>query len=81
MEAVTIIALGFVCMACFLLGAKVGQAVSRGEKIEARNPIKAVKARSADRKAQEEQDIADIIMQNIERYDGTSAGQQNVPRR
>lgn len=81
MEAVTIIALGFVCMACFLLGAKVGQAVSRGEKIEARNPIKAVKARSADRKAQEEQDRADIIMQNIERYDGTSAGQQNVPRR
>lgn len=81
MEAVTIIALGFVCMACFLLGAKVGQAVSRGEKIEARSPIKAVKARSADRKAQEEQDIADIIMQNIERYDGTSAGQQNVPRR
>lgn len=81
MEAVTIIALGFVCMACFLLGAKVGQAVSRGEKIEARNPVKAVKARSADRKTQEEQDVADIIMQNIERYDGTSAGQQNVPRR
>ena len=33
MEAVFVLAMGFVCMACFLMGANVGQTVTKGQTI------------------------------------------------
>lgn len=67
---------------CFIIGAKVGQAVSKGERIETPtlDPLKAYREREAKKEAQKEQERLDIIMQNIEAYDGTAAGQQEVPR-
>jgi hypothetical protein len=67
---------------CFIIGAKVGQAVSKGEKIETPSidPLKAYREREAKREAQKEQNKLDAIMQNIEAYDGTSNGQRDVPR-
>ena len=83
MEVITILAFGFVCMACFLAGARVGQATAKGEKIEMPtiNPMQAVRDQRAKKEAEMEQGRADIILQNIERYDGTSLGQQDVPGR
>lgn len=83
MEVVTILAMGFVCMACFMMGAKVGQAVSKGEKIETPsvNPLKAFREHEAKKEAQRDQDRIDAIMRNIEAYDGTAKGQEDVPRR
>ena len=83
MEAVTILALGFVCMACFCIGAKVGQTVYKGETIETPtvNPIKAYKEHRAHKEAEMEQSRIDTIMQNIENYDGTGHRQEDVPRR
>lgn len=73
-----VLAIGFVCMACFLLGAKVGS------KTEIRNPVEVVQERKEKREAKmeakAEQDRIAIIMQNIEGYDGTSYGQKDVPR-
>jgi hypothetical protein len=82
MEVLLILVIGFVCMACFLLGAKVGQAVSKGEKIETptMNPLKAYREYEAKREAEHEQSKIDTIMENLERYDGTSNGQMDVPR-
>ena len=81
MEVITILAMGFVCMACFLIGAKVGQAVSKGEKVELPNPVKAVEDHRAKKEAEMEQSRIEIIMRNIESYDGTPYGQEEVPGR
>ena len=83
MEVVTILAMGFVCMACFLMGAKVGQTVAKGEPVEVPNinPVKAVEEHRAKKEAQMEQSRIETIMRIIENYDGTPYGQQEVPGR
>ena len=83
MEVLELLAVGFVCMACFLIGAKVGQTVSKGEEIQLPkvNPLEAYREREARKEAEMEQSRLDTIMQNIETYDGTSNGQKDVPRR
>ena len=69
-------------MACFLMGAKVGQAVAKGEKVETPtlNPIKAIEKHQAEKEAKYEQSKRDIILRNIDNYDGTEYGQEEVPR-
>jgi len=71
---------GTLNIACFFIGAIVGQKVSKGETIKAPNPIKAVEEHRDRKEARKELDRMDIIMQNIEAYNGTSSGQQEVPK-
>ena len=82
MEVVTILAMGFVCMACFLLGARVGQKVVKGEEIKlpTLDPMKAYREHQERKEAEKEQDKLDAIMRNIESYNGTADGQKEVPR-
>ena len=82
MEILLILTIGALCIVCFFIGAKVGQTVAKGEKIEAPtlNPMKAIQEHQARKQADNEQDRIDTIMRNIERYDGTSSGQEEVPR-
>lgn len=83
MEAVLIIiCTAFACACCFILGAQVGQRVSKGRDIEMPtvNPIKAVREHRARKEAEMAQDRIDTIMRNIESYDGTGKGQEDVPR-
>lgn len=81
MEVLAILAMGIVCMACFLAGAKLGQTVTKGEeiKIPSVNPMQAVRDNKAKKQAEMEQDKFDKILQNIEKYDGTTKGQEDVP--
>ena len=81
MEVVTILAMGFVCMACFLIGAKIGQSVAKGEKVELPSPVKAVQEHREKKEAQMEQNRLETIVRNIESYDGTPYGQKEVPGR
>ena len=80
MEALTIAVMGAVNVLCFIIGAKVGQAVKRDEEIKlpSVNPVEAVKEHINKREARVEQDKIDKIMQNIERYDGSPNGQIDV---
>ena len=82
MEALLLAVMAASNILCFLIGAKVGQKVSKGEDIELPtiNPIEAVKERREKKEAEMEQDRLDTIMRNIESYNGTSAGQEDVPR-
>ena len=82
MEALMLLIMGAVNVACFIIGAKVGQTVSKGERIEAPtfNPVKAIQEREDRRQAKAEQDRVDTILRNIEAYDGTERGQEDVPR-
>ena len=79
---VIILAVGALNVACFFIGAKVGQTVSRGEPIETPtvNPFKIIEHHREERHAAAEQDRIDAILKNIESYDGTGHGQQDVPR-
>ena len=67
---------------CFLIGAKVGQKVSKGESIELPklNPIEAIKEHQSKRESERKLNRLETIMNNIERYDGTEIGQSDVPR-
>lgn len=77
------IVFGIMNAVCFMLGAKVGQTVSKGEKVEMPtiNPIKIAKEHQAKKEAEMEQDRLDIILRNVECYNGTSQGQEDVPKR
>jgi hypothetical protein len=87
MEVLLLAIMGVVNIACFMIGAKVGQQVSKGETIKTPtvNPVQAIKERRAMEEAkleqQLEQDRTDIILRNIEAYDGTEYGQMPVPGR
>ena len=73
---------GAMNIVCFYVGAKVGQTVSKGEKIEMPkiDPLKPVRDHQERKEAKMEQERYDTIMRNIDRYDGTSSGQEDVPR-
>lgn len=83
MESILLaLTIGILNIGCFYIGAKTGQAVVKGEPIKTPsiNPIKAVKERIDKKEADKEQNRIDTIMRNIERYDGTGNGQEDVPR-
>ncbi len=83
METIFIIlVVGALNVACFFVGAKVGQKVVKGEPVEVKlpNPMQAIREREDKREAKREQDRIDTIMRNIENYDGTGNGQEDVPR-
>ena len=82
MEALLLAVMGATNIACFFIGAKVGQMVSKGEDIKTPtiSPIEAARNREEKKLAQIEQNRIDTIMRNIERYDGTTKGQEDVPR-
>ena len=85
METILLIAVnGFFCALCFILGAKVGQKVVRGEEVEtpkisALNPLKMYEEHKEKEAAKKEREKLEIILENIEKYDGTEKGQEDVP--
>ena len=81
MEVWLLLVTGVLNILCFFIGAKVGQQASKGETITAPevNPVKIVRERHERRIAEEKQSRMDVIMKNIETYDGTSIGQEEVP--
>lgn len=67
---------------CFMVGAKVGQTVSKGEtvNIPSVNPVKAYREHEAKKVMKHEQDRLNTILSNLDSYDGTSNGQREVPK-
>ena len=77
-----ILVVGALCIACFFVGAKVGQTVSRGEtvempKIDPMQPIREMQERKAE---QRERERYEAILRNVDNYDGTDHGQEDIPR-
>ena len=81
MEVLLLLTTGAMCILCFLVGAKVGQTVSKGEevKVPELNPITAIQERNARKQVEKAQNRLDTILQNIDSYDGTGIGQKEVP--
>lgn len=82
MEVLLLAVFGAANILCFMIGAKVGQAVAKDETVELPNlnPIEAIREHNSKKEAEREQERIDTIWQNIENYDGTSNGQKDVPR-
>ena len=82
MEILLVLTVGALCIGCFIIGAKVGQKVVKGEdiKLPEVDPLKAWRDRQERKEAQREQEKNEIILQNIENYDGTANKQKDVPR-
>ena len=82
MELLLILLVSALNIACFFVGAKVGNQVSRGEKVTAPeiNPMKLWHERQDRKAAEEERNKIETILGNIDRYDGTGSRQEDVPR-
>lgn len=85
METILLVLIvGLISALNFFLGAKLCQKAARGEmietpKISALNPFQLYNEHQDKKKAEEEISKIDKILKNIERYDGTEAGQEDVP--
>lgn len=77
-----ILAVGTLNVACLFVGAKLGHKVVKGESVSlpSLDPMKAIREGKNRREAERMQNRDDIILQNIDAYDGTGAGQKDVPR-
>ena len=66
---------------CFFIGAKVGQTVSKGEKVELPevNPMQIIRNKADRKEADKEQERINTILHNIENYNGTEYGQKDIP--
>lgn len=69
---------GTLCIACFFVGAKVGQSVAIGKEIKTPNPVKAIEKHMIDKEQSKEQEEYRTMMENIDKYDGTGIGQKDV---
>ena len=80
-----VLIVGALNIVCFLVGARVGQQVAKGQDIKVPtisiNPMEKIRERQNRVAAEIEQDKMATIMHNIEAYDGTGAGQKEVPGR
>ena len=81
---ILIISIGIINILCFFIGAKVGQKVVKGEEIKAPdisklNPMNIQKKREEKYEVEKEKSKLETILRNIERYDGTDTGQEDVP--
>lgn len=81
MEALLLLVMGLTNIACFMIGVNVRQKVDRGEevKLPTVNPMEAVRAHQEWKEAEKEKNRVDAIRRNIDAYDGTSRGQEEVP--
>lgn len=72
---------GAVNIACFVFGAKVGQSVAHEEKIEMpqiKSPMQLIVEKRKKKAANKEERKIETLLQNIENYNGTAAGQKDL---
>lgn len=78
---ILVIVINIMNILCLFFGVKVGYSVSLGKNIELPkiNPVKKIKQELNDFERRKEEEKLKVIMTNIDNYDGTSNGQQEIP--
>lgn len=76
-----ILAISAMNVCCFALGAKVGQTVIQNREIElpSVDPFKAYNKHQEKAKMDAQKSKIEAIMRNIDNYDGTAFGQEDIP--
>lgn len=69
---------GVFIMGAFVLGVKIGQTTIMGEKVEIKTPIKAIREYKDAKEIKEQNKQEEIMLHNIDVYDGTSLGQEDI---
>ena len=80
MEALLLAVMAISNIFCFMIGAKVGQKVVRGETVELPDPVKAIQEHKSIREYNKAMGEYETVLENVEKYNGTSIGQRDVPR-
>lgn len=80
MEILLVLTTGALCLACFFVGVRTGQKVSKGEDVKLPNLGEIKRERDERIEADRERDRLNTIMENIDNYDGTGHGQKDIPR-
>ena len=82
MEVFALLVMGAINIACFVIGAKVGQQTAKGEpvKVNLPDPVAAVREYKQSREDARERSQMEAILRNIERYDGNPGGQEEIPK-
>ncbi len=72
---------GVFILLSYTLGLKNGQKLSKSESITLPelNPVKIIQSEIETHEEKKKQDQFDIMMSNIDNYDGTGIGQQSIP--
>lgn len=72
---------GLIIIAAYTLGLRNGQKLMKKEEIKVPtvNPVKAIEDIKEIKKNKKEKTAYDIMMSNIDNYDGSSLGQQDIP--
>ena len=81
MQTIEVLCLCAFNVLSFVIGAKIGQKTTKGEEIKAPKvvtPKKMYEEHLDKKEAEKELKKLDKIMQNLERYDGTEAGQEDI---
>ena len=74
---ITMAAVTVMNIICFITGAKSSRTSTKRE-VNIPNPIKFIANHKIEREEHEEQERIRIMAENIDRYDGTGLGQQDV---
>jgi hypothetical protein len=82
MELIEIVVILLFNLLSLVIGTKLGQKVVRGEDIEipVKSPLKALDDFNLRQELKKEEKILKTIENNIDIYDGTPDGQQDIPR-
>lgn len=78
-----VLTIGILCIVCFFIGAKTGQSVVEKRKIKIPNisrlnPLSIHQRHEEKEEMIKEQEKLKKIIQNVERYDGTELGQEDI---
>lgn len=74
------IVMSLLCIISFTIGARIGQKVVQKEEVRLPSPVRAIQEYKDAKEIEKEYERNRIIAENIDNYDGTSLGQQDVPR-
>lgn len=80
----TVLLVVFISLAngwCFLLGARVSQTLARGEAVDlpSFDPLASYRQRQQNKHTDAQQQKVEAILRNIDHYDGTDFGQEDIP--
>lgn len=80
MEIALVLVTGTLCIACFFIGVRTGQKVSRGEDVKLPSLGEIKREHDAKKKEDKDREKLDITLENLDNYDGTGRGQKDIPR-
>lgn len=81
--ALAILIISIANILCFYFGAKIGQQSARGDEIKSPipSPSKIFKNIEDTKEQKRLQKINEVVLHNIDVYDGTGVGQREIPKK